>query len=307
MREFTENTITEAVLKSISGAGDERVKQVSAALIRHLHAFIREVVPSESEWKAGIDFLTETGHMCSDARQEFILLSDTLGVSMLVDAINHRLPGTATQTTVLGPFYTDAPFFANGADISGHHTGPPMYVAGFVTNGEGNRISGATVDVWHSDNSGYYDLQKIHERAGLAGRGRFVTDTNGHFSLWTVRPCSYPIPGDGPVGDMLRAQGRHPYRPEHIHFLIKAPGYRTLITHLFAEHDPYLDSDVVFGVKAALIQPYKERDGGVAPDGRQINGKWFELQYDFELAHDVGSESIKARTRSNTFWNDLAR
>jgi hydroxyquinol 1,2-dioxygenase len=287
MREFTEDTITDAVLESVSAGREVRVRQVSSALVRHLHAFIKEVAPSESEWKAGIDFLTETGRMCTDVRQEFILLSDTLGVSMLVDAINHRLPGTSTQTTVLGPFHTDAPLFGNGADIRGHHTGPPMYIAGSVKNADAAPIAGATVDIWHADNSGYYDLQNIHRSAGIAGRGRFLTDVRGHFNLWTIRPCSYPIPDDGPVGKMLRAQGRHPYRPEHIHFMIQALGYRKLVTHIFAENDEYLDSDVVFGVKATLIRPYEERDGGVAPDGRQMSGRWFELQHDFELARDV--------------------
>jgi hydroxyquinol 1,2-dioxygenase len=288
MREFTEDTITEAVLDSVAGTPNPRVREISDALIRHLHAFIKEAAPTESEWKAGIDFLTKTGRMCTDARQEFILLSDTLGVSMLVDAINHRLPGSATQTTVLGPFHTDAPFFNNGADIRGHHTGPPMYIAGSVKSNTGEPICGATVDVWHSDHQGFYDLQKMHEGLGIAGRGRFLTDARGRFNLWTIRPCSYPIPDDGPVGKMLSAQGRHPYRPEHIHFMIQASGYAKLITHLFAENDRYLDSDVVFGVKASLIRPYQERNGGVAPDGRPMCGQWFELQHDFELAKALG-------------------
>ena len=199
MREFDDITITQAVMESIANAQNVRTREISTALVRHLHAFIREVSPSEAEWKAGIDFLTQTGLMCSPTRQEFILLSDTLGVSMLVDAINHKLPGNATQTTVLGPFHAHAPMFKNGADIRGRNEGPPMYISGSVSSG-GQTICGATVDIWHSDHEGYYDLQKIGHGPELAGRGRFLTDAFGKFNLWTVRPSPYPIPDDGPVG-----------------------------------------------------------------------------------------------------------
>lgn len=288
MHDFDENSITDAVLQRVAQSRDPRTRQISEALIRHLHAFVREIEPTEAEWEAAVAFLTDAGHMCSATRQEFILLSDTLGVSMLVDAINHRLPGTATETTVFGPFYVEPPEFAAGADIKGHLEGSPMYVGGTVSDVDGNAVSGAIVDVWHSDENGFYDLQRLHEKPGLAGRGRFRSDAAGAFHLWTVRPAAYPIPDDGPVGRMLRAQGRHPYRPEHIHFMIQAPGYRKLVTHVFAEGDEYLDSDVVFGVKASLIREYVPHEGGRAPDGKTIQGRWFSLEHDFVLAWDNG-------------------
>lgn len=284
MLEFDEHSITAAVVARVANAPDTRVREVSMALVRHLHAFVREIEPSEAEWEAGIRFLTETGQMCSATRQEFILLSDTLGVSMLVDAINHRFPGEATQTTVFGPFYVEPPRFANGGHIEGHLAGRPMYVAGSVADAHGDPIAGATVDVWHSDDQGFYDLQKLADAPEHSGRGRFETDTRGRFHLWTIRPVAYPIPDDGPVGKMLAAQGRHPFRPEHIHFMITAPGHQKLVTHIFADGDTYLDSDVVFGVKASLIRTFERHEGGLAPDGEAMAGEWFSLVHDFKLA-----------------------
>ncbi len=276
--------VTRAVLDQVSRASDPRVRFIGEALVRHLHAFVREVEPTEAEWKQGIDLLTATGQTCSATRQEFILLSDVLGVSMLVDAINHRFPGEATETTVLGPFHVTAPVFENGADIRGPLQGPSMYVHGTVRDTTGVAIAGATVDVWHSDNDGFYDLQKLDEAHGLAGRGSFRTDAKGAFDLWTVRPTAYPIPDDGPVGRILAAQGRHPFRPEHVHFMISAAGHRTLVTHLFADSSDYLTSDVVFGVKASLICRFEEMVGGVAPDGREMSGEWVKLYHAFVLA-----------------------
>jgi hydroxyquinol 1,2-dioxygenase len=283
MRDLNENTITTEVLQRVSGARDRRVRQISEALVRHLHAFISEVKPTEAEWQAGIAFLTETGRMCSATRQEFILLSHTLGVSMLVDAINHRVSGAATESTIFGPFYVEAPRFENGADIKGHLPGKPLYVEGVVKTPDGRTIRGAQVDIWHADDTGFYDLQKLDEARGLAGRGSFRTDPEGRFYLWTIRPSGYRIPNDGPVGKMLYAQARHPFRPEHIHFMIQAPGYRKLVTHVFAEGDEHLDSDVVFGVKSSLIRRYDKRNGGTAADGRSMSGEWFQLNYDFVL------------------------
>ena len=287
MRDFDETTITEAVLARVHGASDARVRQVSEALVRHLHAFIREVEPTEAEWERGIRFLTETGHLCSDTRQEFILLSDTLGVSMLVDAINHRLPGGATETTVFGPFYVTPPRYPNGADIRGHLNGSPMFVSGTVLRTDGRPLQDASIDVWHADQEGFYDLQKLDEHPDVAGRGRFYADANGHFHLWTIRPSPYPIPHDGTVGRMLKAQGRHPFRPEHIHFLIEASGHRRLVTHVFAAGDAYLDSDVVFGVKDSLVREYVRHSGGTAPDGRTMQGDWYSLHFDFVIAADL--------------------
>ena len=281
MRNFDEFTITDAVLERVAAAPDARVREVSEALIRHLHDFVREIEPTQAEWAAGIAFLTRTGHMCDDKRQEFILLSDTLGVSMLVDAINHRQPVGATETTVLGPFYVEGPpEFPCGADISGGMAGQPLFVDGTVATLDGTPIAGAVVDVWHADAEGGYDVQRPGD---LAGRARLRTDAAGRFHFRTTRPSSYPVPHDGPVGQMLEAQGRHPYRPAHVHFMIAAPGHETLVTHVFADGDEYLDSDVVFGVKDSIIRPYTEHAAGTAPDGSAVAEPYARLSYDFRL------------------------
>ncbi|MDB5593256.1 MAG: hydroxyquinol 1,2-dioxygenase [Hyphomicrobiales bacterium] len=283
MRNFDENTITDAVLERVSGAGDPRIKMISEALVRHLHAFLRETRPSQAEWEQGIAFLTRTGHMCDDKRQEFILLSDALGASMLVDAINNSAGLGETDSTVLGPFYVEGPAeFENGADISNGMDGMPIYVSGMVADLEGKPLAGALVDVWHADDHGYYDVQNFEER-GLAGRARLRTDRQGRFSFWSIRPASYPIPHDGPVGDMLKAQGRHPYRPAHVHFMIEAEGKQKLVTHVFAAGDQYLDSDAVFGVKDSIIRPFDEHAPGLAPDGSKRDAPYATLTYDFRL------------------------
>lgn len=272
MRDFDETSITDAVLERLSAAPDPRMRQVSQALVRHLHAFVREVEPSFEEWQAAISFLTRTGHMCDDKRQEFILLSDTLGVSMLVDAINHRLPEGATPTTVLGPFYVDnAPELPLGAELAQAMKGARLHVSGEVRTAGGAPIAGATVDIWHSDEDGFYDVQRPAE-AEASLRARFRTDEEGRFHFWTLLPTSYPVPDDGPVGDLLRATGRHPMRPAHVHFMIAAPGHETLVTHVFVAGDPYLDSDAVFGVKQELIAEFAK-----APEGHRV------LNYDFAL------------------------
>jgi hydroxyquinol 1,2-dioxygenase len=290
MRNFNEFTITDAVLERVAGASAERTRQVSEALVRHLHDFVREIQPTQAEWESGIDFLTRTGRMCDDNRQEFILLSDTLGVSMLVDAINHRLPEGATETTVLGPFFVQrAPEHELGADISGQLQGQPLLVTGSVSSPEGRPLAGATVDVWHSDNDGYYDVQQLDKIGDLAMRARFRTDQNGRFWFWTIKPAAYPIPHDGPVGDMLEAQGRHPWRPAHVHFMIAGPGYEQLVTHVFEAGDKYLDSDVVFGVKDSLIRDYKEMPPGIAADGTTMGRPYRHLNYDFGLKSDAAA------------------
>lgn len=283
MRNFNETSITEAVLQRLQGTPDPRVRRISEALVRHLHAFVREIEPTQEEWSAAIGFLTRTGHLCTQTRQEFILLSDALGVSMLVDAINHRKPAGATETTVLGPFHVeDAPEFAAGADISGGMTGTPMLVRGTVAATDGRPIAGAVLDVWHADEAGFYDVQ--HAAEARAGRGRLLTDAEGRFRFWSVRPASYPIPHDGTVGAMLAAQGRHPYRPAHVHFIVAAAGFEPLVTHLFIAGDSYLDSDVVFGVKDSIIVDLVEHPPGTAPDGRVLPETYVELSYDFRLA-----------------------
>ncbi|MBR0874980.1 intradiol ring-cleavage dioxygenase [Bradyrhizobium tropiciagri] len=288
MRNFNEHTITDAVLARVGGAGDPRVREISEALVRHLHAFVREVRPTQKEWEYGIDFLTRTGQMCDDKRQEFILLSDTLGVSMLVDAINHPVPEGATETTVLGPFFVQAaPEKQVGDDISGGMKGDPLLVTGSVSADDGRPLAGAVIDVWHSDEDGYYDVQQLDKIGDLSMRARFHADADGRFHFWSIKPAAYPIPHDGPVGDMLEAQGRHPWRPAHVHFMISAPGFEQLVTHVFVAGDKYLDSDVVFGVKDSLIREFLQRSPGRAPDGRTAEQPYFYLHYDFGLKHDA--------------------
>jgi hydroxyquinol 1,2-dioxygenase len=285
MRNFDENTITEAVLERVSHAQNPRIRQISEAVVRHLHDMVREIRPTQEEWAFAIDFLTRTGKMCDDKRQEFILLSDTLGVSMLVDAINHGSGEGLTESTVLGPFYVEgAPEPPHGADISGGMVGEPLLVTGSVSAPDGQPLADATVDVWHSDDHGFYDVQKGAGAVdGSAMRARFRTDAGGRFHFWTIKPAHYPIPDDGTVGDMLKAQGRHPWRPAHVHFMIEAPGFRKLVTHVFVAGDPYLDSDAVFGVKDGLIRGFVPHPAGPAPDGRQMDRPFYHLHYDFGL------------------------
>ena len=281
MRDLNEHTLTDEVISRLKNSKSPRAKQVSEALVRHLHAFIREIEPTQKEWEFAIDFLTRTGHMCDDKRQEFILLSDTLGASMLVDAINHRQPEGVTESTVFGPFYVaGAKEYESGADLSEGVEGQPMLVTGTVSNAKGQPIAGATVNLWQADTEGFYDVQHMDS---LALRGVLHTNERGQFSCWTVRPAPYPIPDDGPVGQMLEAQGRHPWRPAHVHFMLEAPGYEKLVTHVFADNDPYLDSDVVFGVKNSLIRDYTECPPGTAPDGRDMTEPYAYLHYDFRL------------------------
>ena len=284
MRNFDENSITQAVLDRVAQAPDPRTRQIGLALVRHLHALVKEVEPSMAEWEAAIGFLTRTGQMCDDTRQEFILLSDTLGVSMLVDAINHRDADGVTDTTVLGPFYVQDPaVFPLGSNISDGIKGEPLFVSGTVASADGTPLAGAAVDVWHSDADGYYDVQQMDELGGLAMRARLLADAQGRFHFWTIRPAAYPIPHDGPVGEMLAAQARHPYRPAHVHFMIHADEHDTLVTHVFVAGDRYLDSDVVFGVKDSLIREFPSHPPGTAPDGRMMDRPYDSLHYDFRL------------------------
>jgi hydroxyquinol 1,2-dioxygenase len=285
MRNFDQTNITSAVLERVGHASSPRTRQISEALVRYLHAFVREIEPTQAEWAAAIEFLTRTGHTCSETRQEFILLSDALGVSMLVDAINHCLPGNATETTVLGPFYVQAaPEHALGDDISGGMAGEPLLVEGTVSRIDGTAIAGAVVDTWHTDGNGFYDVQGPTGLEGLAGRARFRTDAQGRFWFRSIVPASYPIPDDGPVGDMLKAQGRHPFRPAHVHFMIGHPGYETLVTHVFLAGDQYLDSDVVFGVKDSLIRALDRQEAGTTARGNRVDTSMAALRYDFVLA-----------------------
>jgi len=258
---FNEDTLTEAVLARLSGTPDARLKAVMESLVRHLHGFVREVRPTPEEWFEGIQFLTRSGQMCDGKRQEFILVSDTLGVSMLVDAINFAKSGGATENTVLGPFFVEgAPEMKMGANIARPGTpGEPCVVTGSVATCEGRPIANAIIDVWETGGDGFYDVQK---NEGTNLRARFRTGADGTFDFRCVKPVSYPVPHDGPVGRMLSATGRHPMRPGHLHFIIEAPGCEKLVTHLFVRGDAYLDSDAVFGVKDSLIVNFKQAAAG---------------------------------------------
>ena len=282
MRNLTEQNLTEAVLAKLTGSEDARFKQIMTSLIKHLHAFVREVELTEAEWLAGIQFLTATGQKCDDKRQEYILLSDTLGVSMLVDAINHRKPDRATESTVLGPFYVaGAPEMPSGANIAEGVPGEPTYFSGRVLTPQGKPIAGATLDLWSTDGEGWYDVQRGDK--GMRARAKIKTDAEGRYAFWTIKPVSYPIPTDGPVGKMLLKMGRHPYRPAHTHMIVSAPGFEPVTTHLFVEGDPYLESDAVFGVKNSLVASFARQQPGIAPDGRRTDKPYYTVQYDFGL------------------------
>jgi hydroxyquinol 1,2-dioxygenase len=283
MRDFDENNITAAVVERFANTPDPRLREILSSLVEHLHAFARDVRLSFAEWSRAIDFLTRTGQMCSDTRQEFILLSDTLGLSMLVDAIDHPAGVGATESTVLGPFYVaSAPELPLGSDVSGGLPGEPLYVEGTVRSPDGRPVANAIIDTWHSDADGFYDVQ-LPELAEPALRARFRSDAQGRFHFWSIVPRFYPIPDDGPVGDMLKATARHPFRPAHVHFMISAPGHETLVTHVFAADSPYLDSDAVFGVKNSLIREFTHERAGTGPDGRPMQRAWRKLSYDFGL------------------------
>jgi len=283
MSNLTEQNLVDAVLKKLESAKDPRFKQVMTSLIRHLHAFVRETELTEAEWFAGIQFLTATGQKCDGKRQEYILLSDTLGVSMLVDAINHRKPGGATETTVLGPFYVPgAKNMPMWADIAQEAPGEPAYVFGRVLDVGGKPIAGATIDVWQTDGEGFYDVQRPGGNESYA-RGKFTAAADGRYGFRTVKPVSYPVPTDGPVGKMLLGMGRHPYRPAHVHAIISAPGYEKVATHLFVKGDAYLDSDAVFGVKQSLVVDFKPHSAGQTPDGGRSTAPFCTAEYEFRL------------------------
>ena len=283
MRNLSETNLTDAVIARLEGCADSRFRQIMESLVRHLHEFVRETELTEAEWFEGIRFLTDTGKMCDDKRQEFILLSDTLGVSMLVDAIAHRKPAGATETTVFGPFYASgAPVLPNGANIGAGVAGEPAFISGRVLDVAGNPIAGAQLDVWQVDGEGFYDVQRP-EVEGMRLRGKFLTDAEGRYHFRTLKPVSYPIPTDGPVGRMLDGMGRHPYRPAHVHTIVSASGYESITTHLFADGDPYLDSDAVFGVKNSLVVAFQAHPPGEAPDGTVVSEPFYTVTYDFRL------------------------
>ncbi|MSO77051.1 MAG: hydroxyquinol 1,2-dioxygenase [Alphaproteobacteria bacterium] len=283
MAKFQDNQLTQAVIKRLANARDPRFAKVMASLVRHLHAFVSDVALTEAEWMQAIEFLTRTGQRCDDQRQEFILLSDLLGVSMLVDAINHQASAGETESTVLGPFFIEgAPKLESGQSVARTDRKNPTLVGGRVRDAKGRPIAGARIDVWQTGSDATYDVQRP-DRNGMDMRGQFTTDKDGRYRFRTVKPASYPVPIDGPAGDMLRAMGRHARRPAHIHFMIAAPGYERLITHLFVAGDKYLDSDAVFGVKKSLVAPFVRHGSKKAAADVDMPSPFFTLDYDFTL------------------------
>jgi protocatechuate 3,4-dioxygenase beta subunit len=278
------SAVTEEVIASASACDDARLRRVFESLVRHLHAFVDEVALTPAEWLAGVQFLTATGHMCDEYRQEFMLLSDTLGVTSLVDEIAHRTNAGATESSVLGPFYNEnPPEIAQGESIAAMGEGVPLDVRGRVRDRAGAGIGGAVVDVWGTDGEGLYDSQ--HHDHPVDCRGRIRTAPDGSFTLRTVLPQSYSIPTDGPVGALLQRLGRHTFRPAHVHFRISAEGFRPLTTAIYAAGDPYLASDAVFGVRDSLIEPF---DHDVAT-GRAT------LERDFLIAEIPAAEKLRKK------------
>jgi catechol 1,2-dioxygenase len=280
----TEDDITNETLRRFEGTPDPRLREIMLSLTRHLHGFIKEVQLTEGEWFEAIQFLTATGHKCDDIRQEFILLSDTLGVSMVVDLISHRKPAGATESTVFGPFHRPgAPEMAHGASISGADAGTPCVVHGRVLDTAGRPIANAQLDVWQANSEGFYDSQ-LSDPENLKMRGLFHTDKDGRFLVKTTRPVHYEIPTDGPVGRMLRATNRHGWRPAHVHFVVSAEGYEPVTTHIFDSIDPYLKSDAVFGVKESLIVDFQEHQpGDAAAKEFGMDTPFVTAEYDFVL------------------------
>ncbi|MDW3683734.1 intradiol ring-cleavage dioxygenase [Cupriavidus sp. CV2] len=272
MRNLDQDTITQAVLARLSDTPDPRIKEIVTSLVQHLHSFAREVKLTEAEWFKGIQYLTATGQKCDDKRQEFILLSDVLGLSMLTVCLNNQKPPGCTESTVFGPFHVEgAPHFEDGADLANGAKGEPCEVHCTIKGLDGTPVAGATIDVWQADADGNYDVQYA-ELDKAQARGVLQAGEDGKFSFHTIVAQAYPIPADGPVGELLRATGRHPWRPAHLHFMIKAPGYETLVTHVFRKGDRYLDSDAVFGVRESLVGEWIQ----------QANGG-YRLDFDFVL------------------------
>jgi catechol 1,2-dioxygenase len=286
---FSEERSAEVVAASLAGTADPRLRQVLSSLVRHLHAFVKDVELTETEWGVAIDFLTRTGQMCSDVRQEFILLSDVLGVSMLVETINNRTGGIATESTVLGPFHLVAsPPRRLGDTINLDGKGTPCLVSGQVTGSDGRPLAGAAVDVWQTNEDGYYDVQQPDVQPAGNLRGLFTADGLGRFWFRSAVPRYYPIPDDGPVGQLLAATGRQPYRPAHLHFIVSAPGYRSVTTHVFVADSPYLDSDAVFGVKESLVRDVPEVDDPARAAELGLPNPFRCLTFDVTLLPDDG-------------------
>ncbi|MGY5803798.1 intradiol ring-cleavage dioxygenase [Rhizobium sp. LEGMi12c] len=282
---FTEENSVEVVTSRNANTSDARLKQVMEVVTRKLHEAVKELEPTEEEWMKAIFFLTRTGHTCTDWRQEFILLSDVLGVSMLVDAINNRKPSGASESTVLGPFHVaDAPELPMGANICLDQKGEDMVIGGRILDTEGRPIENAVLDVWQANDEGFYDVQQKGIQPDFNLRGVFRTGKDGQYWFRAVKPKYYPIPDDGPVGKLLDALGRHPYRPAHLHYIIKADGFETLTTHIFDPDDPYIHSDAVFGVKESLLAEFKLTEDPARAKDLGFRGPFWQVEHDFVLA-----------------------
>lgn len=279
----TPAAITEKAVASFDDCGDPRLREVMRGFVSHLHAFATEVDLREDEWRTLIDFLTATGEITDERRQEFILWSDALGLSMLVDALA-RPPNGATESTVLGPFYVPgAPLRAYGESMAGEPAGTPARVHGRVLSTTGEPIAGAELDVWQNGADRLYAVQRPEAPEDHL-RGRYRTRDDGSFAFVAVRPVAYPIPDDGPVGRMLAATGRHPWRPAHLHLIVRADGFRTVATHIFDAASEYLDSDAVFAVKDSLVRPFVEQSADDPERPPEIEGPWASLELDLVLA-----------------------
>jgi hydroxyquinol 1,2-dioxygenase len=279
-----EQDVTDRVLASFEGAPSERYREVLQALVRALHGFAREVRLTQEEWEAAIAFLTRCGHITDERRQEFILLSDVLGLSMLTVGINAPQDPRATEATVFGPFFVQgSPEIPIGGDMGGGASGQPCWVEGRVTDVDGRPVPGARIEVWEADDDGFYDVQQGDQ---VYGRAHLFADEDGRYAFWCVRPAPYPIPDDGPVGELLKAARRGPMRPAHVHFMVTAPEHRTLVTHVFAAGDPYLGSDAVFGVKDSLVVELEEQDPGRGPGERVLDGPWSRFAFDIRLQRE---------------------
>lgn len=286
MREFDEKNITQAVIARLAASDDPRFKQVMTALLTRLHDFVREVKLTEAEWLTAIQFLTDVGQMCTAQRQEFILLSDTLGVSVLVITLNHPAERDSAESTVLGPFYWEgAPELPRGSNLAVGVKGEPAFYSGRVLDVDGRPLENALLDIWSGDGEGNYDMQ-IPGETQMKARGRIRTDAEGRYWFRSIRPTYYPVPTDGPVGRMLRKMGRHPYRPGHIHMIVSAPGHLPVTTHLFVAGSPYLDSDAVFGVKESLVAQFDRHPPGVGPGGERLEVPYYTVNYDFRLRRE---------------------
>jgi protocatechuate 3,4-dioxygenase beta subunit len=284
---FTEENSVAVVTGRNALAKDERLKFAMEVITRKLHEAVKEIEPTQDEWMEAIQFLTKTGHLCNEWRQEFILLSDVLGVSMLVDAINNRKPSGASESTVLGPFHVaDAPELPMGANICLDAKGEDMVVSGRILDTEGRPVADAVIDVWQANDEGFYDVQQKGIQPDFNLRGIFRTGADGRYWFRAVKPKFYPIPDDGTVGKLLGRLGRHPFRPAHLHYIIKAGGFETLTTHIFDPHDPYIGTDAVFGVKESLLAEFIRVDDPARAKDLDFPGWFWSVEHDFVLARD---------------------